>query len=138
MPVALRIRSWRRAVAVCETLLAAAALSLPAAQSAAARPYEPPPTPPTPPAASPGPQPPSAQGEGVQESAGPAVPAPPATADPASLPQLLTRLQTLYRQAESATESYNKAKETADQQRVRAQSLDGRAPRSPPGATGSG
>lgn len=81
------IRRWLRSAAVCGTLLAAAALALPA-QQAAARPYDPP--------------------------SAPAV----------SLPDLLTRLQTLYAQTETATESYNKAKETADQQRAQAEQVD--------------
>ncbi|SFF36146.1 NlpC/P60 family protein [Actinacidiphila alni] len=81
-------RRWLRSAAVCGTLLAAAALALPA-QQAAARPYDPPP-------------------------AAPAV----------SLPDLLTTLQTLYAQTESATESYNKAKEAADQQKAKADTID--------------
>ncbi|NUS10947.1 MAG: glycoside hydrolase, partial [Streptomyces sp.] len=44
MPVARNNRSWHRAAVVCGALLAAASLSLPAAQSAAARPYDPQPT----------------------------------------------------------------------------------------------
>lgn len=117
MPVVRNTRSWRRSAAVCSALLAVAALSLPAAQSAAARPYEPPPAPPaaTPPAA-PGTVPPATLGS---------LPTPGTTADPDSLPQLLTQLQTLYQQSESATESYNRAKVTADQQRAKARSLDG-------------
>jgi cell wall-associated NlpC family hydrolase len=71
---------------VCGTLLAAAALSLPAAQRASAQPYDPPPTVP--------------------------------------LSQLLTQLQTYYRQTETVTEAYNKAKETADQQRTKARQID--------------
>ncbi|MFF6957839.1 NlpC/P60 family protein [Streptomyces sp. NPDC008317] len=80
-------RRWLRSAAVCGTLLAAAALALPA-QQAAARPYDPPP------------------------------------AAEVSLPDLLTRLQTLYAQTETATESFNKAKETADRQRAQADQVD--------------
>jgi cell wall-associated NlpC family hydrolase len=40
------------------------------------------------------------------------------------LPQLLTQLQTLYAQTETATESFNKAKEAADQQRTKAEQVD--------------
>ncbi|MFI0900039.1 NlpC/P60 family protein [Streptomyces sp. NPDC020983] len=113
MPVARNVRSWQRSAAVCSALLAVGALSLPAAQSAAARPYEPPPAQPatTPPAV-----PPAALGS---------LPTPGTTAGPESLPQLLTQLQTLYQQSEAATESYNQAKVTADQQRAKARSLDG-------------
>lgn len=114
MPVARNTRSWRRSAAVCSALLALAALSLPAAQSAAARPYEPPPA--TTPPAAPGTPPTATLGS---------LPTPGATADPDSLPQLLTQLQTLYQQSEAATESYNQAKATADQQRAKARSLDG-------------
>jgi cell wall-associated NlpC family hydrolase len=84
--VARGTRRWLRSVAVCGTLLAAAALALPA-QQAAARPYDPP---------------------------APAV----------SLPDLLTTLHTLYARTETATESYNKAKEAADQQRAKADAID--------------
>jgi cell wall-associated NlpC family hydrolase len=115
MHMARRTRTWLRAAVVCGALLASAALSLPAAQQAAARPYEPPVPPPSAPATSPG----------VPGSSGAAVPDPSATADPASLPGLLTQLHSLYQQTEAATEAYDKAKETADQQRTKAEALDG-------------
>src|SRR4051794_34289520 len=125
MQVARTTRSWLRAAVVCGALLASAALSLPAAQRAAARPYEPPiPSPSatapsaTATAPAPAPQDPDPTGPAA------AVPAPTGTADPASLPDLLHQLQTLYQQTETATESYDKAKETADQQRVKARALD--------------
>ncbi|WUH91038.1 NlpC/P60 family protein [Streptomyces sp. NBC_00433] len=118
MQVARTTRSRLRAAVVCGALLASAALSLPAAQRAAARPYEPPI--PSPSATAPAPQDPDPTGPAA------AVPAPTGTADPASLPDLLHQLQTLYQQTETATESYNKAKETADQQRVKARALDTR------------
>nr|WSX76860.1 NlpC/P60 family protein [Streptomyces sp. NBC_00899] len=123
MQVARTTRTWLRAAAVCGALLASAALSLPAAQRAAARPYDPPVPAPSAtgtPAADPGGADPAATAPGQQ----PAVPAPTGTADPASLPDLLTRLQSLHQQTEAATESYNKAKETADQQRTKARALD--------------
>jgi cell wall-associated NlpC family hydrolase len=85
MSVARRTRGWLRSTVVCGALLAAAALGLPAAPQAAARPYDP-----------------------------PAVP----------LDQLLTQLQTYYQQTETATEAYNQAKETADQQRTKAEDVD--------------
>ncbi len=47
----------------------------------------------------------------------------PAPAQP-SIAQLLTRLQTYYRQAETATEAYDKATESAGQQRAQARSID--------------
>jgi cell wall-associated NlpC family hydrolase len=132
MQVARTTRTWLRSAVVCGALLASAALSLPAAQRAAARPYEPPvPVPVQVPA-----QVPSATGTAAPDAAATApsqepavpvpvpVPAPSATADPASLPGLLTQLQALYQQMETATESYNKAKETADQQRAKAEALD--------------
>ncbi|SEF87571.1 Cell wall-associated hydrolase, NlpC family [Actinacidiphila yanglinensis] len=87
MSVARQPSTWFRSAVVCGTLLATAALSLPAAQSAAAQPHQP---------------------------ADPPVP----------LSTLLTRLQTYYQQTETATEAYNKAKETADQQRARARKID--------------
>ena len=87
MSVARRPGAWFRSAVVCGTLLAAAALSLPAAQRASAQPYDPP----------------------------PAVP----------LTELLTRLQTYYQQTETATEAYNKAKETAGRQRTAARRIDG-------------
>lgn len=86
MSVARRPSAWFRSAVVCGTLLAAAALSLPAAQRAAAQPDDP-----------------------------SAVP----------LSQLLTRLQTYYRQTEAATETYDKAKESADRQRTAARRIDG-------------
>jgi peptidoglycan DL-endopeptidase CwlO len=102
MQVARTTRTWLRAAVVCGALLASAALSLPAALPAAADP--------APPATSaPDPS---------------ATPDPSTTADPASLPDLLGQLQSLYQQTESATEAYNKAKETADQQRAKAEALD--------------
>ncbi|MFI0722748.1 NlpC/P60 family protein [Streptomyces sp. NPDC021224] len=113
MPVARNTRSWQRSAAVCSALLATAALSLNAGQSASARPYEPPPAPP---ATTPPTTPTATLGS---------LPTPGATADPDSLPQLLTQLQTLYQQSEAATESYNQAKVTADQQRTKARALDG-------------
>ncbi|BBB00041.1 putative NPL/P60 family secreted protein [Actinacidiphila reveromycinica] len=79
--------SWFRSAVVCGSLLAAAALSLPTAQQAAARPYDPP-------------------------------------AGQVPLSTLLTRLQTYYQQTETATEAYNKAKETADQKRTAARKAD--------------
>ncbi|WP_405587448.1 NlpC/P60 family protein [Streptomyces sp. NBC_01190] len=88
MSVARRTRTWPRSAVVCGTLLAAAALSLPAAEQAVARPYDPVLT--------------------------PAVP----------LPTLLGRLKTSYQQTETATEAYNQAKETADQQRAKAEAVD--------------
>ncbi|WP_329174806.1 C40 family peptidase [Streptomyces sp. NBC_01477] len=117
-------RTWLRAAVVCGALLASAALSLPAAQRASARPY-----PPAPSSSAPAPsaaQAPPAKPAKPKKAkpAAPAVPAPSATADPASLPDLLTQLQSLYQQTESATESYNKAKETADQERAKAEALD--------------
>jgi peptidoglycan DL-endopeptidase CwlO len=84
--VTRRPGAWFRSAMVCGALLAAAALSLPAAQRASAQPYDPPPTVP--------------------------------------LSQLLTQLQTYYRQTETVTEAYNKAKETADQQRTKARRID--------------
>lgn len=98
MSVVRRPARWHRPAARCGLLLAAAALVLPAAAPrAAALPYDPAPTP---------------------------VPAPaPALATP-SLAQLLTSLQTYYRQAETATEAYDKATETARQQRARARGID--------------
>jgi cell wall-associated NlpC family hydrolase len=86
MSVARRPSAWFRSAVVCGTLLAAAALSLPAAQRASAQPYDPPPTVP--------------------------------------LNQLLTRLQSYYQQTETATESYNTVKQTADQQRTKARQID--------------
>ncbi|NUS16654.1 MAG: glycoside hydrolase, partial [Streptomyces sp.] len=83
-------------------------------------PYDPQPTPPAGTATAP---PSLAELPGVTASG--TLPGPATTADPASLPQLLTRLQTLYQQTETATESYNQAKATADQQRAKARSLDG-------------
>lgn len=82
-------------------LLASAALVLPTAPAATARPYEPP----TPAA-----------------TAGPV----PEAATPDQLPQLLSRLQTLYRQTESATEAYDRAREAAGRQRARARAADAR------------
>ncbi|WP_433892419.1 C40 family peptidase [Streptomyces sp. CA-111067] len=89
MSVVRRTRGWMRSAVVCGTLLAAAALALPAAQQAAARPD-----------------------------------GPPALSPSASLPDLLDQLHTLYLQTETATESYNQAKETADTQRGKAEELD--------------
>ncbi|WP_329136366.1 NlpC/P60 family protein [Streptomyces sp. NBC_01476] len=86
--MARRTRGWLRSAVVCGALLAAAALSLPAAEQASARPYDPAPPPPVPPA------------------------------------EMLTQLQTYYRQTEAATESYNQAKQTADKQRAKAQEID--------------
>jgi cell wall-associated NlpC family hydrolase len=122
MQVARTTRTWLRAAAVCGALLASAALSLPAAQRAAARPYDPPVPAPSAtgtPAADPGGADPAATAPGQGT-----VPVPTGTADPASLPGLLTQLQSLHQQTEAATESYNKAKETADQQRTKAEALD--------------
>ncbi|CAG7605566.1 C40 family peptidase [Actinacidiphila bryophytorum] len=120
MQAARSTRTWLRAAAVCGALLASAALSLPAAQRAAARPYEP--QVPVPSATgTPAPDP-AATSPGQE----PAVPLPSATADPASLPALLAQLQSLYQQTEAATEAYNTAKETADQQRTKAEALDTR------------
>ena len=85
MSVARRPSVWCRSAVVCGTLLAAAALSLPAAQQASARPDDP-----------------------------PAV----------LLAQLLTQLQTYYQQTETATEAYNKAKESADRLRTTARKVD--------------
>jgi peptidoglycan DL-endopeptidase CwlO len=85
-------RARLRAVVVCGTLLGAAALSLPAACPAAARPDD---------------------------------PAPPSTATSAvSLTAMLSQLQSLYLQTESATESYDQAKQIADQQRAKAETID--------------
>jgi cell wall-associated NlpC family hydrolase len=89
MSVTRRTETWVRSAVVCGTLLAAAALSLPAAQRAAAQPYDPP------------------------------------SAPPVRLSELLTQLQTLYRQTETATESYKKAKVTADGLRATAERIDG-------------
>ncbi|MFG1809468.1 NlpC/P60 family protein [Streptomyces sp. NPDC049040] len=120
MRVARTTRPWLRAAVVCGALLASAALALPAAQRAAAQPDQPP-------VPSPSATAPAHPGDPAADPAAtapPGVPAPSATADPASLSDLLTQLQTLYRQTEAATESYNKAKETADQQRTKAEALD--------------
>ncbi|MBY8882642.1 C40 family peptidase [Actinacidiphila acidipaludis] len=84
-------RARLRAVALGGTLLAAAALALPAACPAAAQPYDP--------------------------------EAPSATST-VSLPQMLSQLQSLYLRTESATESYNQAKQLADQQRKKAETID--------------
>lgn len=120
MQVARNTRTWLRAAAVCGALLASAALSLPAAQRAAARPYEPPVPVPLPSAAGTPAADPAAGTPGQE----PPVPVPTATADPASLPALLAHLQSLHQQTEAATEAYDKAKETADQQRTKAEALD--------------
>jgi cell wall-associated NlpC family hydrolase len=90
-------------VAGCGALLAAAALSLPAAPRAAARPYDPPPGPPVPLEATP--------------SGSPASPDVPLT-------QLLPELKTLYLQTETATEAFNQARQIADQQRAKAEVVD--------------
>jgi cell wall-associated NlpC family hydrolase len=90
-------------------LLASAALVLPTAPAAHAAPYEPP----TPAATAPAtPATPAAAGA--------------ATVTPDPLPQLLTRLKTLYQQAESATEAYDRAKEAAGKQRAKARAADAR------------
>ncbi|SHK78020.1 C40 family peptidase [Actinacidiphila paucisporea] len=127
MQVVGTTRTWLRGAAVCGALLASAALSLPAAQRAAARPYDPPvPSPSaTQPAATEA-APPDPGAGGAAGASGPAeaVPTPTGTADPGSLPDLLNQLQSLYQQTETATEAYNKAKESADQQRVKARALD--------------
>ncbi|WP_327288782.1 C40 family peptidase [Streptomyces sp. NBC_01198] len=130
--MARKTRTWLRAAVVCGALLASAALSLPAAQRAAARPYEP--SVPSPAATSAPAADPDTAGPGdpglpdapdvPAPSREPAVPSPTTTADPASLPDLLAQLRSLYQQTEAATESYNKAKETADQQRAKAEALD--------------
>ncbi|MDX6356535.1 MAG: peptidoglycan DL-endopeptidase CwlO [Streptomyces sp.] len=108
MSVARRNRRWSRSAAVCGALLAAAALSVPAVpqQAAAARPYDPPPGPADPP---------------VPLAVPPAV-APAPTDLP--LTELLPRLKTLFLQTETATDAYNQAKQTADQQRAKAEDVD--------------
>jgi cell wall-associated NlpC family hydrolase len=110
MSVARRSRGRLRAATAGGALLAAAALSLPAAGHAAARPYDPP----------------AASAAPTVPAAAPTLPTAPAVAalPAAPLSQLLTRLQTYYRQTTTATEAYNRAKETADQQRARAEEVD--------------
>lgn len=97
MSVARRTRRWYRRALTCGMLLAAAALALPAQQAAAA-PVDPP------------------------------FPAPrsPADQNPADqpLPQLLQMIQSLYQQAEQATESFDKAAEETAAQRAKADQLD--------------
>ena len=92
-----------RGAAAGGVLLASAALVLPTAPAATAQPS----APPTPAAtASPSPV--------------------PDAATPDQLPELLTRLQTLYQQTESATEAYDQAKEAAGRQRAKARAADAR------------
>ncbi|WP_236060010.1 C40 family peptidase [Actinacidiphila acididurans] len=88
MSVVRRSKAWLRSAVVCGSLLAAASLSLPVAQQAAARPYDPP------------------------------------AAAPVALPQLLAQLQSLYSQAESATEAYDRAARDAATLRARANAID--------------
>jgi len=104
MSVVRRPTGWQRPAARCGLLLAAAALALPAAAPrAAALPADP----------SPAPAPaPAAGSTSASASAAP------------SLAQLLSRLRTYYRQAETATEAYDRATETARQQRAQARSID--------------
>jgi cell wall-associated NlpC family hydrolase len=122
---------------VCGALLAIAALSLPAATTAgAARPYDPaPPSTGTNPGADAGTNPgtdagtdpaaPAATPAGTpDDAAGDPAAGSPAATSADSLTQLLSRLQSLYLQAESATESYNQAKVLADQQRAKAETID--------------
>ncbi|MFI1092774.1 NlpC/P60 family protein [Streptomyces sp. NPDC020917] len=125
-------RGRLRCAAVCGALLAAAALSLPAATTAAAaRPYDPAP----PGGTDNAPAAPSSTPTGTAAPATPGTPtgsAAPAAGDPSaptatsavSLTQLLSQLQSLYLRAESATESYNQAKQLADQQRTKAETID--------------
>lgn len=123
MQVARTSGTRLRGAGMSGALLACAALSLPAAQRAAARPYEPPvpsPSATAVPAAAPAATGTTAAAPGP----GPAVPSPSSTAQPDSLPDLLDRLRTLYQQAEAATEAYDRARETAGQQRAKAEALD--------------
>lgn len=121
-------RAQLRCAALCGALLAAAALSLPAAApAAAARPYDPaPPSAPADPSTAPAV--PDAQDDAPAAPSAPAAQSAPdaAAVDPStvSLPAMLSRLQSLYLQTESATESYNQAKQVADQQRAKAETVD--------------
>lgn len=134
-------RGRLRCATVCGALLAAAALSLPAATTAAAaRPYDPAPpggtdnapaapssTPAQTPAQTPAPTTPGTPAGSATPAAGsPSAgnPSAPTATSAVSLTQLLSQLQSLYLKAESATESYNQAKQLADQQRTKAETID--------------
>ncbi|AEW96500.1 MULTISPECIES: C40 family peptidase [Streptomycetaceae] len=97
-----RPRGWGRAALVCAGLAGSAVLAAPATSAFAA------------------PSPPDQPG-----TTAPALPGTPATlVSPDYLTSLLTRLQTLYLQAEQATERYDATKEKLDKQQARTDAVN--------------
>jgi cell wall-associated NlpC family hydrolase len=101
---------------MCGSLLAAAALVLPAAQRASAQPSDPS----------------AGSAAGTTDSA-----ADPSAGSAVPLADLLTRLQSAYQQTETATEAYNKAKADADRLRAAARSADAKLARQKVAVDGS-